>query len=131
MWSTRLAVGDGTDTNYHYTHWDVEPHVREKAEDCVVRFGGSLNTYFDHPPGYGLDSVSVDIWGRGGRGAPLPEADGDACVSWILGQWAPEQIQWLIWWGWIWTPGGRWQVYSGWQGAHRGADAHIHTTYVS
>lgn len=119
------------DLAYHYTHWNVEPHVRDKAEDVRARFGGSWNTYFDHPPGYGLDAISVDHWSASGRGAALGEHDGDAMVGWILGQWAPDEIQWLIWWGWIWTPDARWQPYEGWQGYHRGPDAHIHITYDS
>jgi hypothetical protein len=113
----------------HYTHWRVLPHVRGYAEDIRMRFGGSWNTYFDHPEGFGLDSTSVDHWGPEGRGDPLPEAKGDAIVSWALGMHVKRPIRWLIWWGWMWTPYDGWVAYSGWQGSHKGRDGHIHITY--
>ena len=53
------------------THWTVRPDVRQVADRVSRRFGASWNTYADHPPGMGLDAVSVDFWARGGRGENL------------------------------------------------------------
>lgn len=50
------------------TAWDVKPYVRVLATLVTHKFDCSWNTYDDHPPGYGLDDVSVDFWGMGGRG---------------------------------------------------------------
>jgi len=53
------------------THWNVRPDVREVAQRIADRYGCTWNTYLDHPPGSGLDRVSVDFWGPGGRGDHL------------------------------------------------------------
>jgi hypothetical protein len=113
------------------THWEVEWYVRERAERLCELSGGTWNTYVDHPPGYGLDSTSIDLWGPGGRGDPLDEAAGDAAVAWALGQHQIHPIAWLIWYSWWWRPRIGWMRYSGWQGNHGpGTDAHVHITYA-
>lgn len=113
------------------THWNVVPHVALLARDVVGRFGGSWNTYDRHGlrPAKG-EAYTVDYWGAGGRGDPLPEATGDAMVAWILGQHQVHPVRILIWWSWVWYPGSGWEPYSGYQGNHGpGRDAHIHVGY--
>ena len=117
------------DLKRHFTHYDVRADVRRFAQDVVSRFGGSWNTYKDHPEGMNLDATSVDHWGNRGRGHPLLEHEGDAMVAYILGQTMFRPIRWLIWWGWIWTPKDGWLPYNGWQGLHKDRDAHVHVTY--
>ncbi len=113
------------------THWRVRSDVRAAAETVRFKFGGSWNTYDDHPPGYHLDDTSTDHWSASGRGSPLDEHTGDAMVAWILGQHQVMPVRWLIWWSWWWRPGIGWAPYSGWQGNHGpGPDAHIHVTYA-
>ena len=115
------------DLSRHYTHWNVKPYVREHAQETATRFRTSWNTYYDHPPGYALDAVSVDFWDEGGRGYELDEHTGDAVVAWLLGQHVLVPIQWLIWFGHIWTPEAGWLVYNGWQGSHHD---HVHVTFL-
>ncbi len=109
------------------THYNVTRPVRVSAEDTVARFGGTWNTYHDHPPGYGLDSTSVDYWGLRGRGDPVGEDRGTEITAWLLGQAELTPICWLIWWGWWWRPRVGWKPYSGWQGNHKD---HVHVTYL-
>lgn len=113
------------------THWNVHAPVRRAAEEVVRRFGGSWNTYRRHglPPARG-EHYTVDYWGPGGRGDPLPESTGDAMVAWILGQEEVIPVKILIWFGWIWLPNVGWRPYSGFQGNHGpGPDAHVHVGY--
>lgn len=113
------------------THWRVADYVRVAAEDVRGRFGGSWNTYEGHgvSPARG-EAYTVDHWGAGGRGVPLPEHVGDAMAAWILGQNEVRPVLVLIWWGWWWRPGVGWKIYPGWKGPHRGADGHIHVGYA-
>jgi hypothetical protein len=113
----------------HPTHWRVRADVRQSAERLQLVAPCSWNTYLDHPEGMHLDATSIDLWHTDGRGVPLPEHTGDALCSWALGQHQVRPIRWLIWWGWWWRPGIGWQIYNGWQGSHKGKDAHIHITY--
>lgn len=117
------------DLRRHYTHWNVRADLAAHSNDVARRFGVSWNSYYDHPPGMALDSTSVDYWHDEGRGKALAEHKGDAVVAWLLGQAVFRPIRWLIWWGWIWTPREGWRPYSGWQGPHKGPDAHVHVTY--
>lgn len=113
------------------THWNLVRHVQVAANEVMNKFGGSWNTYVDHglPPAKG-EHYTVDHWGKGGRGMPLPEAMGDAMCAWILGQHQVRPVRILIWWSWWWRPGVGWQPYPGLYGPHGpGPDAHIHVGY--
>jgi hypothetical protein len=117
------------DLERHYTHWRVRQDIRTDVQSIARRYNTSWNTYFDHPEGLGLDSTSVDFWHQNGRGVPLPEGKGDALVAWVLGQHVLRPVRWLIWYGWIWTPGHGWREYNAWQGSHKGTDQHVHVTW--
>lgn len=97
------------------------------AQRCLRVAPCSWNTYRDHPPGMGLDAVSVDFWDPAGRGAALSERSGDAICSWLLGQHVVKPLRWLIWYGWIWYPSTGWKEYPGWQGSHHD---HVHVTFL-
>lgn len=108
------------------THWDVRRDVKAKANRMVELYGGSWNTYENHPQGYFLDDVSVDFWNDRGRGAPIPPTVGSKITSRLLQTRARFPIAWLIWEGKIWQPHSGWQDYSGWQGEHFD---HVHVTF--
>ena len=110
------------------THHQLHGYVHEVAQDVVERFGGAWNTYDGHGELSGhSEHQTFDIWGEGGRGDPLPEAQGDAMVAWLLGQRELTPLALLIWWGWWWRPHIGWQPYPGWGGTHGPPyDAHIH-----
>lgn len=57
--------------NFGPTHWNVRDDLAEFANRFSSRNNLSWNSYRDHPPGMGLDYVSVDFWGPGGRGDRL------------------------------------------------------------
>lgn len=110
------------------THHNVAPEIARRAGSIARRYGASWNTYAGHglPPARG-ERFTVDFWGKGGRGSPLPESTGDAIVAWVLGQHVVIPVRILIWWSWIWLPTTGWQPYSGFQGNHGpGKDAHVH-----
>lgn len=111
-----------------WTHWDLEDDALEVARGVVSRFGGSWNTYQGHGSLSGdSEHRTVDFWGAGGRGDPLPEATGDAMAAWLLGQHQVQPLKMLIWWSWWWRPHIGWIEYPGWAGPHGpGPDAHIH-----
>ncbi len=114
------------------TSYAVEERVRLAAHEVTQRFGGSWNTYEGHglAPARG-QRLTVDYWGRGGRGQPLDEHVGDAMCAWILGQHQVRPVLVLIWWSWWWRPSYGWLPYSGYQGNHGpGPDAHIHVGYA-
>lgn len=115
------------DLSYHYTHFNVRSDLGSHATDTVSRFGGSWNTYWDHPPGYGLDATSIDFWGEGGRGVAINEHQGDEIVAWLLGQHVLVPIRWLIWYAWWWRPDYGWTPYDAWQGPHYD---HVHVTFA-
>lgn len=112
-------------TNTHYTHWDVRPYIRQWSEQIRAHYGTRWNTYRDHPPGYGLDAVSVDHWGKAGRGSPLDEHTGDQVALHIIGMHPVRPVRWLIWWGEMWTP------TQGWTPDRSGYSHydHVHVTY--
>lgn len=115
------------DLSRHYTHYRVGPAVRSWSDIVSRHYGTSWNTYFDHPPGYGLDATSVDHWGKGGRGDPITERVGDQVALHIIGMHPKRPVRWLIWWGDIWTPSDGWKPYSAWLGGHYD---HVHVTYA-
>lgn len=53
------------------THYNVLPIVRRVSDELVDHYGGTWNTYEDHPEPYWLDDISVDHWGPMGRGNPI------------------------------------------------------------
>jgi hypothetical protein len=112
-------------------HWDVSDDVAAFSNDVTRRFGGTWNTYKGHgePPARG-ERRTVDFWGGGGRGAPLPVHQGDEIVAWILGQQELFPVYIVIWYSWIWLPSLGWRPYSGYRGNHGpGSDAHVHVGF--
>jgi hypothetical protein len=105
---------------------DVEAWARYLAEnfDCWV------NTYFDHPEGYGRDADSFDVWGPGGRGDPIDPGLGDRIFRLLFDDPGLPNIEWIIWRAAI---HGAW---NGWAGEPFGTDPfswhydHIHVTYL-
>jgi hypothetical protein len=66
-----LATCGAGNVTFGATHYNVTYQVRAVAERVANRYGCTWNTYLDHPPGLGLDALSVDWWGPKGRGDKL------------------------------------------------------------
>jgi hypothetical protein len=84
------------------------------------------NTYVAHPcPGW--SKRSVDVWGMGGRGHPLPDALGPMVRQFAMNLRGSPWIRHSIWKHQLWTSWGGWSV---WQpNDHDGALRHLHLTY--
>jgi hypothetical protein len=100
--------------------------VSRRSNALVRQYGGTWNTYYNHPKGYWLDDVSVDHWGRGGRGGPIGQRRGDSVSAAILKRREDFPVAWLIWYGRWWRPGIGWAPYTGFSGMHYD---HVHVTY--
>lgn len=110
------------------THYKVEERLYRRSSKLKTAYGGTWNTYYDHPTGYGLDSTSVDHWGPGGRGAPVSEARGQR-IFMAIQRFAPTlPYRWLIWNGYIYYGNGTSETYDGLGGPHKD---HVHVTYES
>ncbi len=127
----------------HPTHFNWRADVRALVNkyQAIRRFRWKTyaNTYWDHPPGYHLDAVSVDFWGGGldasgrylgYRGKQLPKELGDDLHKTIFNDPALPRIWWIIWQGWLWTDTGGWQK-APWGPADSDPDhlLHIHVTF--
>jgi hypothetical protein len=96
---------------HHPTHHSWRPDVRAVVEYIESRFSTAANTYNDHPVGWGLDNVSVDFWGLGGRGDPIDPNVGQEIVEFLFNDPNLLWFRWLIWQGWIWEHTLGWQPY--------------------
>lgn len=114
-------AGEGQ-TNYV---WEVR--TRQLASWLLYLFPVSVNTYEDHPTGWGRSSTSVDCWSAWGRGVSIPQAVGDQVHEYLMSDDSPCEIDWIIWRGWIWSRGGGWQEY--WDSTDMHYD-HVHVTIV-
>lgn len=124
----RRPMRYGTYIQKYPTHFHWRPKTRRVCRILVRRFNVSVNSYYRHPPPTRRwERVSLDVWGRRGRGYYLPPKVGRRV------------------WSYLWRHGNRWQsgIYRGrWYRPHRGwsgsppgppdsdprHDAHIHLT---
>jgi hypothetical protein len=121
----RLRTGLGKDGNpavgyirEHPTNYEWRPDVRRVARRLVndPRFKGKIwvCTYFRHPPGRPQDpgkwrdTTSLDVWGFGGRGDPLPVDVGREVFNTLFNDPDPPDIWWTIYRGQMWTRGIGW-----------------------
>lgn len=111
-------LGDGSYVDLHPSRWDTvwRSDIEALARKMVDKYGCTANTYWWHPPELGLDSVSVDFWGKGGRGDWIPYEMGQAIFEEIFNDPNPPWIRYCIWQG---TMYGAW---NNWQGEPYGAD---------
>ncbi len=83
----------------HPTHYDWAPHVQAIVDDVVSWYFTAANTYYDHPTWQGLDHVSVDFWGMGGRGDTIPWETGQAIADYVVSRAGEWGLKWIIWYG--------------------------------
>lgn len=126
--------GSGPYVRAHPTHYNW----REDVEQLVIKYLNHpnlkgriwINTYRDHPPGWGLDAVSFDVWDWKGRGHALTPELRKLAFDIIFGDPTPPKIRWCISGGGLWSSGGGWEP---WNPPEDGSDAghwrHGHYTY--
>lgn len=106
-------------------HWNWAPHARRLVDYIISQWYTRLNTYYDHPTGWGLDAVSIDCWDMKGRGYALAEWIGDQISEYLVANANYWGVRWVIWWGWIWTPSAGWKRYTDPYDMHYD---HVHVT---
>lgn len=125
--------GSGPYVRDHPTHYDFRPDVREMIVRYLnhPRLKGKIwiCTYRDHPPGWGLDAVSWDVWDWAGRGHWLTPALRKLAFDIIFNDPEGPKIWWII------SGGGMWTDTGGWEDAPAGPPdsdpdhiGHIHIT---
>lgn len=78
------------------TSWSVRADVRRVAIETCSRFRTTWNTYENHPPGLGLDEVSVDFWGPGGRGDRLGRLTRRRIARYLRRRKGAPHYRWII-----------------------------------
>ncbi len=109
------------------THYNWRPDVRRRVAEILYRWPVSINTYRDHPTGWGLDTVSLDVWSPNGRGSILPAGIGSSVLGYVFNHPEPPAIAWYIWQGVIWTPSLGERPYTDPTDLHYN---HLHVTYL-
>jgi predicted chitinase len=125
-------LGDGSYIDLHPTRYTWASLVDDYIRRVLGMHPGKVwaNTYIDHPPGFGMDDVSVDFWDYAGRAASLDSTIGREILNWIFNDQNPPWINWCIYEGYIWTDGVGWQEYwdtDPWSDA--GHWYHLHITF--
>lgn len=109
------------------TRWRWRGDVRRVVAHLESQFPAlRANTYVCHP-WCGWGRVSVDLWGRGGRGDPIPRDTGFLALreAFTL-PWGPS-LRHTIYLHQLWTDFGG---YSWWRSDdHSGKLRHVHLTY--
>lgn len=124
--------GDGSYIDLHPDRYTWMPLVDDYIRRVLGMWRGRVwaNTYVDHPPGFGMDDVSLDFWDWAGRAASLDPTTGKEILDWIFNDQNPPWINWCIYQGYIWTDGVGWQEYwdtDPWSDA--GHWHHLHITF--
>ncbi len=123
--------GDGSYVDIHPERYTWREDVEEVARYLVDTYGVWCNTYVDHPPGWGLDNVSMDVWAYSGRGYDVDPSVGQAAFDDIFNNGKEPWIWWVIWWGSMWSIGGGWEAAPwGPPDSDPGHYGHIHFTFV-
>lgn len=129
-WERPGYIGDGSYIDLYPTRYTWREDIDELARKIIGRFGVWCNTYVDHPPGWALDQVSVDVWAYAGRSYELDPDLGQEVFDYVFNDPNPPWIRWTIWQGWIWDDYNGWRWYwdqDPWSdGGHY---KHIHFTF--
>jgi GH25 family lysozyme M1 (1,4-beta-N-acetylmuramidase) len=82
----------------HPTRYEWRPDVEDQIPRVYEAFPDvTINTYVDHPEGYGRDVDSFDVWGPGGRDDPIGFDLGQRVFDFIFNDPNPPLIEWCIW----------------------------------
>jgi hypothetical protein len=116
----------------HPTHWNWTEHTQRNVDHILGWWAGwvSANTYTEHPEDFfpWRDATSADFWDIQGRGFAIDSTVGEEIQNYVMntdpvGEWG---LEWIIWWGWIWTPFHGWRKY--WIPEDMHFD-HVHMTF--
>ncbi len=95
-----LEVQPGGFVDRHPTRYEWREDVEDQIRRIYAAFPeiriGSINTYVDHPEGFGRDLDSFDVWGPGMRGDPIGFDLGGRVFDFIFNDPNPPLIDWII-----------------------------------
>src|SRR5215212_5364286 len=88
----------------HPTRYEWRGDVEDQIRRIYARFPDvHINTYVDHPEGFGRDRDSFDVWGPGGRNDPVGRDRGQRVFDFVFNDPNPPLIEWCIWRRGMWT----------------------------
>jgi GH25 family lysozyme M1 (1,4-beta-N-acetylmuramidase) len=88
----------------HPTRYEWRDDVEAQIRRIYARFPEvTINTYVDHPEGFGRDFDSFDVWGPRGRDNPIDFDLGQRVFEFVFNDPNPPLIEWCIWQRAIWT----------------------------
>ncbi len=130
-WDPPGYTGDGSYVDVHPERYNWRSDVEEVTRYLVDNYDVWCNTYVDHPPGWGLDSVSMDVWAPGGRGYTIDSSVGQAVFDDIFNNGKEPWVWWVIWWNSMWSIRGGWEAAPpGPADSDPGHTGHVHITFV-
>lgn len=95
------------------THYNVQAALKFIAETICAALGCTWNTYENHPQPYWLDDISIDFWGRYGRGNPIGRLVGRRVTRRLIRQHKNNvPICYIRWRGKIWHPKSGWYKFN-------------------
>jgi len=93
-----LRVRAGNYQDRHPTRYQWREDVEAQIRRIYARFPSvQINTYVDHPEGFGRDEDSFDVWGPGGRNDPIGFDLGQRVFDFVFTDPNPPLIEWCIW----------------------------------
>ena len=126
----KLAPRAGNYQDRHPTRYQWEPRVAEVIRRLYRRFPNvHVNTYVEHPEGWGWDTVSFDVWGPGGRNDPIGFERGQRVFDFVYDNPDPPDLEWCIWRRRIRTRSGGWVAMPWGSNAFEWHDDHPHFTF--
>ena len=141
----KTGLGKDGDSSVGYvrdfpTHYLWRERVKAIAEKTVnlQRFQRRIwiNTYRLHPPAFPHEHISMDVWGFGGRGDPLPQALGAEVFRHLFRDPDPPDVWWCIYRGRMFVRNAltfetHWEpAPPGPPGSDANHDQHMHFTYL-
>ena len=119
----------GSYQDRHPTRYTWRPDVEEWARHLVDTYDCWVNTYVDHPEGFGRTPDSFDVWGPKGRNDPLDGTLGDTICDLLFNAEGKPDIDWIIYKKKWWTrASGVWRPFG--ENPFTWHDDHIHVTYL-
>jgi hypothetical protein len=99
-----LPVRPGNYQQRHPTRYQWREGVEAQIRRIYAMFPNvHINTYIDHPEGFGRDTDSFDVWGPGGRNDPIGFDLGQRVFDFVFNDPNPPLIEWCIWRRGMWT----------------------------
>jgi hypothetical protein len=122
-----LAIGDGH-SGEGATLYEWDPDVLLVVQRTLNRFSTATGNTYECHPYCGWERRSLDVWGAGGRGDPLPRDLSRSVLRFLLNMPGEPLIRHYILEHTLWVRG---KGYFNWPANdHSGRLRHVHVTYL-